>query len=109
MRVVSYTIFLVVQGDVDAVLYVSMKNYKKEHQKKYRQFLAEIGWETFKRPLLNHRDNTKARESILEKVLAKKCELEFTQHLLPEQGVQGEESTKLFKKVARTERVDEGL
>ena len=58
----------------------------KKYQKEYRQFLAEIGPEAFKRPLLTHqnaittgwkrigrvsRDNTKARESILEEDLAK--------------------------------------
>ena len=55
----------------------------KKHQKEYRQFLAEIELEAFKRPLLTHRnaittsrvgrvsrDNTKARESKLEKDLA---------------------------------------
>ena len=62
----------------------------KKHQKKNRQFLAEIGPEAFKRPLLTHRnaitrgwkrvgrvsrDNTKARESILEEDLAKKVSL----------------------------------
>ena len=58
----------------------------KNHQKEYRQFLAEIGREAFKTPLLIHRnaittgwkrvgrvsrDNTNARESILEEDLAK--------------------------------------
>ena len=62
-------------------LYMVTKNHMKKHQKEYRQFLAEIGPEAFKRPLLPHRnaiitgwkrvgrvsrDNTKARESILE-------------------------------------------
>ena len=62
----------------------------KKHQKEYRQFLAEIGPEVFKRPLLIHRnaittgwkrvgrvsrDNTKARESILEEDLAKNVSL----------------------------------
>ena len=52
------------------------KDHMKKHQKEYRQFLAEIGPEVFKRPLLTHRnaittgwkkvyrvsrDNTKAR------------------------------------------------
>ena len=63
---------------------------RKKHQKEYRQFLAEIGPEAFKRPLLTHRnaittglkrvvsvsrDNTKARESILEEDLAKNVSL----------------------------------
>ena len=62
----------------------------KNHQKEYRQFLVEIGPEAFKRPLLTHRnaittcwkrigrvfrDNTKARESILEEDLAKNVSL----------------------------------
>ena len=62
----------------------------KKQQKKYRQFLAEIGPEAFKTPLLTHRnaittgwkrvgrvsrDNTKARESILEEELAKNVSL----------------------------------
>ena len=56
----------------------------------YRQFLSEIGPEVFKRPLLTHRnaittgwkrvgrvsrDNTKARESLLEEELAKNVSL----------------------------------
>ena len=62
----------------------------KKHQKEYRQSLAEIGPEASKRPLLTHRnaittvwkrvgrvsrDNTKARESILEEDLAKNVSL----------------------------------
>ena len=62
----------------------------KKHRKEYRQFLAEIGLEAFKRPLLTHRnaittgwkrvgrvsrDNTRARESILEEDLAKNVSL----------------------------------
>ena len=67
-------------------LYMVTKDHMKKYSKEYRQFLAEIGPETFKRPLLTHRnaiptgwqrvgrvsrDNTKARESILEEDLAK--------------------------------------
>ena len=62
-------------------LYMATKDHMKKYQKEYRQFLAEIGPEAFKRPLLTHRnaitgwnrvgrvsrDNTKARESILAK------------------------------------------
>ena len=66
------------------------KNQMKKHQKEYRQFLAEIGPEAFKRPMLTHRnaittcwkrvgrvsrDNTKARDSILEEDLAKNVSL----------------------------------
>ena len=62
----------------------------KKHHNEYRQFLAEIGPEDSKRPLLTHRnaittgwkrvgsvsrDNTKARESILEEDLAKNLSL----------------------------------
>ena len=71
-------------------LYAVMKDHMKRHQKEYRQFLAEIGPEAFKRPLLTYRnaittgwkrvgrvsrDNTKARESILEEDLAKNVSL----------------------------------
>ena len=67
-------------------LYTVTKNHMKKHQKKYRQFLAEMGPEAFKRSLLTHRnaitmgwkrvdrvsrDNAKARDSILENDLAK--------------------------------------
>ena len=67
-------------------LYMTTKDHMRKHQKEYRQFQAEIGPEAFKRPLLTHRnaittgwkrvgkmsrDNTKARESILEEDLAK--------------------------------------
>ena len=61
-----------------------------KYQKEYRQFQAEIGPEAFKRPLLTNRNvittgwkrvgrvsrnNTRARESILEENLAKKVSL----------------------------------
>ena len=67
-------------------LYASTKNHMKKQQKEYRQSMAEIGPEAFKRPLLTHRsgittgwkrvgrvskDNTKAKETILEENLAK--------------------------------------
>ena len=73
-------------------LYTLTKNHMKKHQKEYRQFLAEIGPEAFKRPLLTHRngitlgwkrdskvsrDNTKAKESILEEDLTKNVSLKF--------------------------------
>ena len=66
------------------------KDHMKKHQKEYRHFLAEIGPEAFKRPLLTHRnvittgwkrvgrvsrDNIKARDSILEEDLAKNVSL----------------------------------
>ena len=71
-------------------LYMVTKDYMKKHRKEYQRFLAEIGPEAFKRPLLTHRnsittgwkrvgrvsrDNTKARESILEEDLAKNVSL----------------------------------
>ena len=67
-------------------LYTVTKDHMKKHQKENRQFLAEIGPEAFKRSLLTDRyaittgwkrvgrvsrDNTRARESILEEDLAK--------------------------------------
>ena len=66
------------------------KDHMKKYKKEYREFLAEIGPESFKRPLLTHRsaittgwkrvgrvsrDNTKAREAILEEDLAKNVSL----------------------------------
>ena len=75
-------------------LYVLMKNHMKKHQKEYCQLLAKIGPEAFERPLLTHRngkttewkwvgkvsrDNTKARESILEADLAKNVSLSLNQ------------------------------
>ena len=71
-------------------LYMVTKDHMKKYQKEYRHFMAEIGPEAFKRPLLTHRnaittgwkivgrvsrDNTKARESILEEDLAKDVSL----------------------------------
>ena len=71
-------------------LYMVTKDHTKKYQKEYRQFLAEIGPEAFKRPLLTHRNaittgwkrvgrvsrnNTKARESKLEDDLAKNVSL----------------------------------
>ena len=62
----------------------------RKYQKEYRQFQADIGPEAFKRPLLTYRyaittgwkrvvrvsrNNTKARESILEEDLAKNVSL----------------------------------
>ena len=69
---------------------MATKDRMKKHQTDYRQFLAEIGPEAFKIPLLTHRnaittgwkrvgwvfrDNTNARESILEEDLAKNMSL----------------------------------
>ena len=71
-------------------LYVATKDHMRRHQKKYRQLQAEIGPDAFKRPLLTHRnaitmgwkrvgrvsrDNTRARESILEEDLVKNVSL----------------------------------
>ena len=78
------------QATLTCCLYMVTKDHMKNYQKEYRQFLAEIGPEAFKRPLLTHqnaittgwktvgrvsRDNTKARESILEEDLAKNVSL----------------------------------
>ena len=67
-------------------LYVVTKDHMRKHQKEYRQFQAEIGPDAFKRPLLTHRnaittgwkrvgrvsrDNSRARETILEEDLAR--------------------------------------
>ena len=66
-------------------LYMVTKDHMRKYQKEYRQFQAEIGMEGFKRPLLTHqnatttrwrrvgrvsRNNTRARESLLEEDLA---------------------------------------
>ena len=79
-----------VRATLTSCLYTVTKDHMKKHQKEYRQFLAEIGPEVFKRPLLTHRnaittgwkrvgrlsrDNTKARESILEEDLVKNVSL----------------------------------
>ena len=71
-------------------LYVLKKNLMKKHRKENCQCLAEIGPDDFKRTLLTHckvittggkrdgrvfRNNTKARESILEEDLAKMMSL----------------------------------
>ena len=71
-------------------LYMVTKDHMRKSQKEYRQFQAEIGPGAFKRPLLTHRNaittgwkrvgrvsrnNTKARESILEEDLAKNVSL----------------------------------
>ena len=86
----SHKILPIVSSDVESWLYMVTKDHMKKHQKKYRQFLAEIGPEAFKRPLLTHRnaittgwrrfsrvsrDNTKARELILEEHMAKNVSL----------------------------------
>ena len=78
------------RATLTSCLYIATKDHMKKYQKEYRQFLAEIGPEAFKRPLLTHRnaitlgwkrvgrvfrDNTKARESILEEDLAKNLSL----------------------------------
>ena len=76
-------------------LYMVTKDHMEKHSKEYRQFLAGIGPEAFNRPLLTHRnaittgwkrvgrvsrDNTKARESILEEDLAKNVSLSLSLH-----------------------------
>ena len=78
------------RGTLTSWLYVETKDHMRKHQKQYRQFQAEIGQDAFRRPLLTHRnaittgwkrvgrvsrDNTRARESILEEDLAKNVSL----------------------------------
>ena len=102
-------------------LYAVTKDHMKKHQKEYRQFLAEIGPEAVKRPLLTHRnaikmgwkrvgrlsrDNTKARESIFEEDLAKNVSLSLHNFFLQEQGIESEGFAKPGKEVARAEGVD---
>ena len=50
----SHKILPMVSSDVE-VLH-SNEDHMKKHQKEYRQFLAEIGPEAFKRLLLTHRN-----------------------------------------------------
>ena len=71
-------------------LYVVTKDHMRKHLREYRQFQAKTGPDAFKRPLLTHRNaittgwkrvvrvsrnNTRARESILEEDLAKNVSL----------------------------------
>ena len=96
----------------------------KKHQNEYRQLLAEIGSEAFKRPLFTHRnaittgwkmvgkvsrDNTEARESILEGGPSDECQLKLAKLFLLQQGIQGEESTEPDEKIARAKGMDAGL
>ena len=82
--------FLWFRATLTSWLYMVTKDHMRKYQKEYRQFQAEIGPEAFKRPLLTHqnaittgwkrvgrvsRNNTKARESILEGDLAKNVSL----------------------------------
>ena len=89
-RIEPHKIFPVVSSDFDILVVYGDERSCEKYQKEYRQFLAEIGTEAFKRSLLTHRnaittrlkrvgrvskDNTKARESILEEDLAKNASL----------------------------------
>ena len=82
--------FLWFRATLTSWLYMVTKDHMRKYQKEYRQFQAEIGPEAFKRPLLTHqnaiktgwkrvgrvsRNNTKARESILEEDLEKNVSL----------------------------------
>ena len=86
----SHKILPMLSSDVDVLVVHGDEGSHEEDQTEYRQFLAEVGPEAFKRPLLTHRnaitrswkrvgrvsrDNTKARESILEEDLAKNMSL----------------------------------
>ena len=86
-------------------LYAVTKDHMKKHQKEYRLFVFDIGPEAFKRPLPSivmqslragrvgrvSRDNTKARESILEEDLAKNMSLSVHNsfYLIRESKVKG--------------------
>ena len=89
-RIEPHKILPVVSSDFDILVIYGDERSCEKYQKEYRQFLAEIGTEAFKRSLLTHRnaittgwkrvgrvskDNTKARESILEEDLAKNASL----------------------------------
>ena len=85
-----HKVLSVVSSDVDVLAVHGDEKSHEEISKQNRQFLSEIGPEAFKRPLLTHRiaittgwkrvgrvsrDNTKARESILEEDLAENVSL----------------------------------
>ena len=89
-RVEPLEVLSLVSCDVDVLVIHGTKDHMRKHQKEYRPFQAEIGPEAFKRPLLTHRNaitrgwkrvgrvsrnNTRARESILEEDLAKNVSL----------------------------------
>ena len=90
----------------------------KDHQKEYRQFLAEIGPEAFKRPLLTYGNaittGWKRVGSCLEIKpkqdtgggLGEERELEPAQFLLLGQGIENERFTELGNEVAEAEGVD---
>ena len=70
----------------------------KIYQKEYRQFLAEIGPEAFKRPLLTHR-NASGR-------LGEEREPGSSQFLLFEPRVEGEEFAQPSKEIAGAKGMD---
>ena len=97
------------------------KDHMRKYQKEYRQFQAEIGPEAFKRPLLTHRnaittgwkrvgrvsrDNTKARESILEEDLAKNVSLSLHNSFCFEPGIESEGSAQPSKEIAGAKGTD---
>ena len=103
-------------------LYIATKDHMKKYQNEYRQFLAEIGPEAFRRTLLTHqnaittgwkrvgrvsRDNTKAREPILGEDLAKNVSLSLHNSfcLIPK-GIENERFTESGNEVAGAEGVD---
>ena len=92
-----------------------------KNQKEYRQLLAEIGPEAFKRPLLTHRnaittgwkragrvyrDNTKARESILEEDLAKNVSLSLHNSFCLKRESKKKGLGEPGEEIARAEGVD---
>ena len=107
-------------------LYTVTKNHLKKLQKEYRHFLAEIGPEAFKTPLLTHRkaittgwkkvgkvsrDNTKARESILEEDLAKNVSLSLHigKHFLNRESKVESSSAESGEKTARAKGMHASL
>ena len=97
-------------------LYMVTKDHMKKYQIVYRQFLAEIGPEAFKRPLLTHRNaiTTGWKRVGLDQGkridtgggLGEERELEPAQFLLRNQGIDSERFIKSGKEVARAEGVD---
>ena len=110
-----------VSGDTDVLVVQGNEDHMRKHQKEYRQFQAEIGPEAFKRPLLTHRnaittgwkrvgkmsrDNTKARESILEEDLAKNVSLSLHNSFCLNREARVKGTTQPSKEIAGAERMD---
>ena len=113
-----------VQGDDNFLVVCLDENDMKKHQKEYRQFLAEIEREAFKRPLLTHRngkttgwkrvgkvsgDNIEARESKLGEDLAKSVSLSLHQSFCLKRVASVKNLSNHAEKIARTEKVDASI